>query len=93
MELHDAEEAMGITKIYAHDIMMTDKESTNQGEQLLDFYGFSWNYPGPKSPHGNFSSGFINLKIFYMQLRFQILCIDRFFFFFFKKRLLWQKIY
>ena len=49
MELHDAEEAMGITKIYAHDIMMTDKESTNQGEKLLDFYGFSWNYPGPKS--------------------------------------------
>ena len=35
MELHDAEESMGITKILAHDIRMK-KKSTNQGGHSLD---------------------------------------------------------
>ena len=47
MELHDAEESMGITKILAHDIRMK-KKSTNQGGHSLDC-GFLWSYAGPKS--------------------------------------------
>ena len=43
MELHDAEEAIGMR---------------NQGEHSLDFYRFSWSYAGPKvqlaPPHENF---------------------------------------
>ena len=42
MELHDAEESMGITKILAHDIRMK-KKSTNQGGHSLDC-GFLWSY-------------------------------------------------
>ena len=38
MELHDAEEAMGIRK----------QESTNQGGHFLDLQGFSWSYAHPK---------------------------------------------
>ena len=47
MELHDAEESKGITKILAHDIRMK-KKSTNQGGHSLDC-GFLWSYAGPKS--------------------------------------------
>ena len=54
MELHDAEEAIGMRKILAHDMRM---------KTLSGFDGLLWSYAGPKSnlpppspspPHENF---------------------------------------
>ena len=43
MELHDAEESMGIRKILAHDITMKKNPQTKEDTfWIADFYGVMW---------------------------------------------------
>ena len=43
MELHDAEESMGIRKILAHDIRMKKNPQTKEDTFWIeDFYGVMW---------------------------------------------------
>ena len=44
MEVHDAEEAIGMRKMLAHDIRM--RKNPHKGGHFLTFYGFSWSYAG-----------------------------------------------
>ena len=46
---------------------------------FTDFHGVMRVQSLTCTPHGNFISSFANPEIIYMQLRFQILCIDWFF--------------
>ena len=78
MELHNAEEAMGISKMLAHDIRM--KKNPQPRRTLSGFLRIFMELCGSKVQlgplHGNFISGVANPKIGYMLLRFQIFCID-----------------
>ena len=65
MELQDAEEAMGIRKILAHDIRMKKNPQTKK-DTFWIFTDF----------HGNFINCVANPEIVYMLLCFQILSID-----------------
>ena len=87
MELHDAEEAIGMRKILAHDMRI---------KTLSGFDGLLWSYAGPKSnlppppPHPRKKTSSIsvtNFEIIFKLLLFQTLCID----WLKKKRLLWLK--
>ena len=85
MELNDPEEAMGIRKTLAHDIRLKKnpqvKEDTFWGF-LRIFMKLCWCKAQLAPPHRNCINGVANPEAVYMLLRFQILCIDRFFFFF-----------
>ena len=70
MELHDAEEAMGIRKILAHDIKMKKNPQTKDDTVWIfkDFHGVCGLKVQLAPPHGNFTSGGANPKIVYMLL-------------------------
>ena len=78
MELCDAEEAMGIRKILAHEIRMKKNPQTKR--TLSGFVRIFMELCRTKDqlapPHGNFFRGVPNSELVYMLLRFQILCID-----------------
>ena len=89
MKLHDAEEAMGILKILAHEISMKKNPQTKGTLSgfLRIFIELCESKAQLAHPHENIFFGVPNPELGYMLLRFQILCID---WFLKKKRLLWQ---
>ena len=88
MELQDAEDAMGIRKILAHDIRMKKNPKRIQKPRrtlsgfLRIFMELCRSEVPLAHPQGNFISGVANAETVYMLLRFQVPCIDWFFFFF-----------
>ena len=83
MELHDAEEAIGMRKILAYDMRMKKNPQTKEGTFWI-FMELCRSkvqlVPRTVIP---------SIEIVYMLLLFQIICIDWFFFFLRKKHLLW----
>ena len=79
MELHDAEEAMGIRKILARDIRMKKNPQTKESTFWIfkDFHGFLRVQSSTCTSHENFISGIANPELVCMLLRFQILCQGR----------------
>ena len=80
MELHDAEEAIGITKILAHDMRMKKNPQTKDDTFWIftDFHGVmpAQSPTCASAQKFHYRIDVINTEIAYMLLLFQILCID-----------------
>ena len=85
MELYDAEEAIGMRKILAHDMRMEKNPQTKEDTSWVftDFHGVMRAQSQTCTPARKFHHliGVTNPEIVYILLLFQIFRIDCFFFF------------
>ena len=78
MEHHNAEEAIVIRKILAHDIRVKKNPQTKEDTLWIfkDFHDVMRVHSVTWPPHENFISGVANPEMVYMLLRLQILYIN-----------------